>query len=337
MVRFLARRLLHFVLTITAASFLLFAVTEFSPGDVASKILGPYAVDTQVEMLRQRLKLNDPLPIRYIRWIGTLLGIVENPLGDSSTGLGLVDPRGNRYFGNLGYSLMLKEPVIDVLSDRLGYTLLLAFWAVVFIVPLSITMGVVAGMNEGRLIDRLISMTAVVLTSLPEFVVSVGLLLVGVAWLGILPGTSPMNLGSKWSIGTQLFLPVTVLVIASASYVSRIVRASVVDTLRRPYVRTALLKGLPRWQITIHHVLRNAMIPPITVILLQINWLLTGVVVVEAIFAYPGVGSLLLQAGLYGDIYLVQALSLLALSVAVGTQLIGDLCYMALDPKIKVA
>ncbi|MEO5324032.1 ABC transporter permease [Mesorhizobium sp. CC13] len=335
MIGFLLRRLSQFALTFAAASFLLFAVTEFSPGDIASKILGPYAVQSQVDLLHERLKLDDPLPVRYFRWLGTLLGLVDNPLGGDTTGLGLTDPRGSRYFGNLGYSLMLKEPVVDVIGDRLGYTVLLTLWAVVFIVPISIAVGVAAGMNQGKALDRVLSTSAAVLTSLPEFVVAVALIFVAVAWLGLLPGTSTMT-GGSWSTTAQLILPVTVLVIASASYVSRIVRASVVDTLRRPYVRTALLKGLPRRQIIVHHVLRNAMIPPITVILLQVNWLLTGVVVVESIFAYPGVGSLLLQAGLFGDIYLVQALTLLALAVAVGTQLIGDLCYMALDPKIKV-
>jgi peptide/nickel transport system permease protein len=337
MIRFLARRLGQFVLTFLAASFLLFAVTEFSPGNVASKILGPYAVRSQVDLLQERLGLDDPLPVRYVRWLGTLAGIVENPLARAAPTLGLSDPRGDRYIGNLGYSLMLKEPVVDVMADRIGFTALLAFWAIVFLVPISLAAGVAAGMNRGGWVDRVISVTTVGLTSLPEFVVAVALLLVFVAWTGWLPGTSPMNVGSVWSGAAQLVLPVAVQVIASASYVSRIVRASVVDTLRQPYVRTAILKGLPRRQIILHHILRNAMIAPVTVILLQINWLLTGVVVVEAIFAYPGVGSLLLQAGLFGDIYLVQALTLLALTVAIATQIAGDLCYLALDPKVRLA
>lgn len=336
MIRFLLRRIGQFIITFLAASFLLFAVTEFSPGTVASKILGPYAVSSQVDLLTEKLRLGDPLLVRYLRWLGIVSGIVENPLGDPAIGLGLSDPRGNRYVGNFGYSLMLKEPVVDVVGERIGYTVLLTLLAILVIIPVSLAAGVAAGVNPGKPIDRILSMGAVILTSLPEFVVAVALLLVGVVWLGLLPGTSPMTQGGRWPLSLQLVLPVGVLVIASASYVLRIVRASVADTMRKPYVRTALLKGLKRRDIILHHVLRNAMIPPITVILLQINWLLTGVVVVESIFAYPGVGSLLLQAALFGDIYLVQALTLLALVVAVGTQLIGDLCYLALDPKIKL-
>ncbi len=336
MIGFLGRRLAQFIVTFLAASFLLFAVTEFSPGNVAAKILGPYAVEAQVTVLSDKLHLDDPLLVRYVRWLGVVAGVADNPLGDPAIGLGLSDPRGNRYFGNFGYSLMLKEPVVDVVAERIGYTALLTLLAILLIVPISLIAGVAAGVNPGKPIDRALSVGAVILTSLPEFVVAVALLLLAVVWLGVLPGTSPMTQGGRWPLGLQLILPVSVLVVASASYVVRIVRASVADTMRRPYVRTALLKGLKRRDIILHHVLRNAMIPPITVILLQINWLLTGVVVVESIFAYPGVGSLLLQAALFGDIYLVQALTLLALVVAVGTQLIGDLCYLALDPRIKL-
>lgn len=336
MLRFLARRLGNLLLTLVAASILLFAVTEFSPGNVAHKILGPYAVRAQVDLLYDKLGLGDPLPVRYARWLGTLLGLVDNPLADPSIGLGLADPRGDRYFGNLGISLMAKEPVIDVIAKRIGYTVLLAVTAIALIVPLALVVGVVSGVNAGRPLDRALSGATVVLTSLPEFVTAVVLLVVFSAWLGIVPGTSTMTPGDRWSPASQLALPVAVLVIASASYVARIVRASVADTVRKPFVRTARLKGLAPGRVVLGHVLRNALIPPVTVILLQVNWLLGGVVVVEAIFAYPGIGSLLLQAALFGDLYTVQALALLALVVAVGTQVAGDLCYMALDPKIRI-
>ncbi|MBI1774934.1 MAG: ABC transporter permease [Proteobacteria bacterium] len=336
MLSFLARRLGHLVLTLLAASLLLFVVTEFSPGNVAAKILGPYAVQSQVDLLYGKLRLGDPLPLRYLGWLGSLLGVADNPLADPSIGLGLHDPRGSRYFGNFGMSLMAKEPVIDVLAKRAGYTVLLTFWAIVVIVPLSLLLGIATGVNHGRWIDRLLSAAMTLLTSMPEFVTAVGLLLGFAVWLGVAPGTSTMLANERWSQASQLVLPVAVLAIASATYVARIVRASVVDTMRQSFVRTARLKGLTRRQVIYGHVLRNAMIPPVTVILLQVNWLLTGVVVVEAIFAYPGLGSLLLQAALFGDLYTVQALTLIALTVAVVTQVVGDLCYMALDPKIRL-
>ena len=337
MTGFLGRRLVQYLVTLLLGSFLLFVATEFSPGTVASKILGPYALPNQVDLLSDRLHLNDPLLQRYARWLGTLTGLASNPMADPAVGLGLSDPRGTRYLGNLGFSLMLKEPVIDVLASRIGYTILLTVCSIALIVPLAFGLGVWSGLTVGSLVDRLVSSTMAVLTALPEFAFAVALTLVFVIWLGWLPGTSTMLSGDRWGVVSQLVLPVTVLVVASATYVARIVRASVVDTLQRPFVRAAELKGLSGRDIVVHHILRNALIAPVTVILLQINWLLTGVVVVESIFAYPGVGSLLLQAALFGDIYLVQALTLMALTIAVGTQFVGDLCYMALDPRIRMA
>lgn len=336
MIAFVARRLGQFVFTLLAASFLLFAVTEFSPGNIASKILGPYALESQVALLYDRLNLGAPLLERYVNWLSTLLGLSPNTLADPAIGLGLHDPRGSQYFGNLGFSLMLKEPVLDVLASRIGNTIALTVWAIALIVPVALTLGTISGVNAGRSVDRGISGLTVFLTSLPEFVTGVALLLLFSAWLGWLPGTSTLTAGDQWPVASQMVLPVAVLVIASASYVTRIVRASVADTMRRPFVRTARLKGLSPRRVIMQHVLRNALIAPITVILLQVNWILTGVVVVEAIFAYPGLGSLLLQAALFGDIYVVQALTLLALAIAVGTQFVGDIAYMALDPKIRL-
>jgi len=321
--------------TFLAASFLLFAVTEFSPGNVASKILGPYALDSQVALLKARLGLEDPLLVRYVRWLGTLAGLTPNPLGDPAIGLGLSDPRGAQYVGNFGYSLMQKEPVLDVLAERVGNTAVLTAWAIGLTVPISLLLGTLAGIRAGSAADRAISTVTVTLTSLPEFVTAVALLLVFTAWLGVLPGTSSLDPGDSWSPASQLVMPVAVLVIASSAYVTRIVRTSVAVTMERPFVRTARLKGLSPREIVVRHVLRAALIAPVTVILLQVNWILTGVVVVEAIFAYPGLGSLMLRAALFGDIYTVQALTLIALAVAVATQFLGDLLYMALDPRIR--
>lgn len=304
---------------------------------MASKVLGPYALGNQVELLRAELGLNDPLLVRYGRWLGTLAGVVPNTLAEAAPGLGLSDPRGTTYTGNFGYSLMMKEPVVDVLADRLGNTARLAAWALGITVPLALLLGTLAGMRAGGWVDRVISTVTVALTSLPEFVTAVTLLMVFVAWTGWLPGTSALQPGDSWSVGAQMVLPVAVLVIASGAYLTRIVRASVAEVMTRDHVRTARLKGLSPRRVIWGHVLRNAMIAPVTVILLQVNWILTGVVVVEAIFAYPGIGSLMLRAALFGDIFVVQALTLLALTIALVTQLVGDLAYMALDPRIRVA
>ncbi len=336
MMYLILNRVLQFALILAIASFLLFAVTEYSPGSVAERILGPYALESQVRSLSERLLLDDPLLTRYFRWLGTLAGLLPNPLGGQEAGLGLSDPRGPQYFGNFGFSVMDKRPVLDVLAERAGNTVVLALWAVGLTVPVSLVLGTLAGIRPGGRPDRIISVVTVTLTSLPEFVTAVALLLFFTAWLDWLPGTSSLDPGDHWSAWSQLVMPVTVLTVASSAYVTRIVRSSVADTLDRPFVRTARLKGLSPLRITIAHVLRNALIAPVTVILLQINWILTGVVVVEAIFAYPGLGRLMLRAALFGDIYTIQALTLIALTVALTTQVLGDILYMLLDPKIRV-
>jgi peptide/nickel transport system permease protein len=328
------RRGWQIALTLLVGSFLVFVATEFSPGTVASKVLGPYALESQVALLQERLRLHDPLFLRYLRWLGTLTGLTHNELAETGMGLGLTDPRGPRYFGNLGFSLMQKEPVLDVLSRRLWPTVELTLWAIALMIPLALALGIVAGVHAGTGTDRAVSGATIILTSLPEFVTGVTLILIFTAWLDLLPGTSTMDPGNPWSHASQLVMPVAVLVVASGAYVARIVRASVADTMRRPFVRAARMKGIGARRVIVHHVLRNALIAPVTVILLQINWLLTGVVVVEAVFAYPGVGSLLLRAAQFGDIYLVQALALLALCVAVGTQVVGDILYRLIDPRI---
>jgi peptide/nickel transport system permease protein len=334
---FIARRLFGLVLTLLAASVIVFIVTEFSPGSVARKTLGPYAVQEQVDRLYEKLHLNDPLPLRYARWISVLAGLIKDPLQDPELGLGFKDPRGARYFGNLGYSTLFKAPVNDVLWGRLGNTALLAGLAFAFIVPLSLLLGILAGMNEGSTLDRFISVLCIVMTSVPEFASGVILVAIFVVALGWLPGTSPLDPGAGWSLTSQLVLPVAVLTFYDAGYVARMVRSSMAEVMATPYIRTAILKGLPRQLVIMRHAVRNAMIAPFTVIMLQINWLIGGIVVTELVFAYPGFGRMLLEASLFGDIALIEAATLVALIVAMMTQFISDLGYVLLNPQIRLA
>ena len=203
------------------------------------------------------------------------------------------------------------------------------------IVPLSLLLGVLAGMRAGSALDRVVSTISIVMTSIPEFALGVILVAVFVVWLQLLPGTSPLKSNSGWPIWTQLVLPVAVLALYDAGYVARIVRASMAEVMARPDVRTAVLKGLPRRQVSLRHALRNAMIAPFTVILLQINWLIGGVVVTELVFAYPGFGRMLLDASLFGDVALIEAATLVALFVATATQLLSDVGYRLLDPQAR--
>jgi peptide/nickel transport system permease protein len=335
MTRYILRRAAEMLITLLVASFLVFFVTEFSPGSVARKTLGAYAPQEAVDLLYQKLHLNDSLPVRYARWLGVLTGVVADPLQDPALKLDFVDPRGDRYFGNFGYSTLYKAPVNDVLWKRLGNTAILAGLALAVIVPLSLVLGALAGMNAGSLLDRALSTVSIVMTSIPEFALGVVLVAIFVVWLHVLPGTSPLNTSSGWSIAQQLVLPVAVLAIYDAGYVARMVRTSMAEVMAKPYVRTAVLKGLPRRQVIMRHALRNALIAPFTVILLQINWLIGGVVVTELVFAYPGFGRMLLDASLFGDVSLIEAATLIALFVATATQLLSDVGYRILDPQAR--
>jgi peptide/nickel transport system permease protein len=312
MLRYATKQLVNMLLTLFAVSFLVFMLNEWAPGDVASKLLGPFATADQVEKLNREMGLDRSVLIRYFEYMGNALS------------------------GDLGRSLVYRQPVADVLADRLGATLNLAMISFAVIVPFSIVLGVLAGMSESSLADRIISLFSYVCASIPEFAMSVFLIAVFVVWLGILPGTSPMRADSGWPIWSQFVLPVLVVTFYDAGYLISMIRSSMVDVMRQPYIRTAALKGMSFRQVVSKHALRNALITPFTVIMLQLNYLVSGLVVVETIFAYPGFGRLMLEAALAKDIAVVEAGALIAVAVTMMTQLVGDLGYMRLDPRIRV-
>jgi peptide/nickel transport system permease protein len=311
MLAFFLKRLASLVFTMLVVSALVFAAFEFTPGQVATKVLGPFSTQDQRDRLMEQLGLNRPVYERYVEWLGNVLS------------------------GNLGYSTLYKVPVNEIIWDRLGNTLMLASIAFAVMVPLSILFGITAGMREGSKVDRTISVASIVTTSVPEFASGVFLASIFVIGLEWLPGTASLDTGAGWSIPSQLVLPVAVIVLYDLGYVVRMVRASMVEVMTRPYIRTAVLKGLTFRAVIIKHALRNAMIAPFTVILLQINYMITGVVVVEAVFAYPGFGRMLLDSALAQDVATVQAASLFAVLVSVFTQIAGDLGYMMLNPRIR--
>ncbi|MCI0430092.1 MAG: ABC transporter permease [Rhodospirillales bacterium] len=311
MLRFFATRLGWLLVTVLVVTFLVFCVNEFSPGQVARKILGPYATQVQLEILTEQMGLNRPVFVRYFDWLGQTLQ------------------------GDLGYSTLFRTEVNAVIWGRLANTGLLAAIAFALIVPLSVLLGISAGMREGSQLDRTISVASIVTTSVPEFASGAFLVALLSTWLGLLPGTSPLESSPAWSIPQQLVMPVLVMVLYDLGYVVRMVRASMVEVMTRPYIRTAVLKGMPYRDVIMKHALRNAMIAPFTVILLQINYLVTGVVVVEALFAYPGFGRMFLDAALFQDIAVIEAGAMVAVVIAVLTQIIGDFGYMLLNPRIR--
>lgn len=308
MVVFIARRLLYMALTMVVVSLLLFLLLELSPGDVATKVLGQYVSEEQRRIWLEQHGYLEPLYLRYFDW---LWGFVA---------------------GDFGESIRFKVPVSQVLWPRLANTAILGLCVFAVMIPLSLTLGVLAGMREGSKLDRVISIGSVITTSVPEFASAVFVSAILVFGLGLLPGTSTMSDGFD---PVQLVLPVIVLVVYDFGYVTRMTRASMAEVMTTPYIRTAVLKGLPYGRIILRHALRNALIAPFTVVMLQINWLLSGVIVVEFFFAYKGFGALLLEASLNQDIFLIEACAMVAVFVAVTTQTIADIGYTFLNPRIR--
>ncbi len=302
------KRLASMVLIMLVVSFILFALFESDKLEVAGKVLGPYSSQEQREIWLEKNGYNEPFLERYATWVLNALR------------------------GDFGESIQLKVPVSEVLGSRLANTGILALCLFALMVPLALTMGIFAGMKEGSFRDRAISITSVVTTSIPEFASATLLTAVFVFSLGWLPGTSSMSGGFDWK---QLVLPVAVLLLYDIGYVARMTRASMAEVMTSQYIRTAILKGIPYKRVVLKHALRNALIAPFTVIMLQLNWLLSGVIVVEVFFAYKGFGSLLYEAALFGDIYVIEACTLVAVFVAVFSQFISDIGYTLLNPRIR--
>lgn len=308
MLIFFAKRLGYLVFTMVVVSILVFLVLELDPGSVAQKVLGPYSNAEQRQLWMEANGYNDPTVVRYFRWLG------------------------NFVVGDFGMSSRFKVPVTEILWPRLANTGILALGVLAVMVPLALLLGVLAGMKEGSVQDRAISVFSIATTSIPEFASGVFLVAIFVLWLQLLPGVS--NMSSGFDI-TQMILPVGALVMYGFGYIQRMTRASMAEVMQTHYIRTAVLKGVPSGQVIMKHALRNALIAPFTVIMLQINWLLSGVIVIEYLFAYKGFGSLLLEAALNKDIFVIEACTMVAVFVAVATQTLADVGYMYLNPRIR--
>ena len=239
--------------------------------------------------------------------------------------------------GDPGVSLRTGRPVSNSIFLRLRNSLVLALIAFVIVMPLALLLGLIAGLNEGRAIDRVLSVGGLVFTAMPEFATGIFLILIFASWLGVVPGATVFGEQAPWERPDMLILPILTLTLIELGYVLRITRASIVEVMRAPYIRTARLKGLPYWHIVFKHALRNALMAPITVIMLHVNWLLGGIIIVEAIFGYPGLGQYLLDAALFKDTNAIEAGAMVLVLVAVGTQLIADIIYTFLNPRIRYA
>ncbi|MCJ7684913.1 MAG: ABC transporter permease [Desulfobacteraceae bacterium] len=237
--------------------------------------------------------------------------------------------------GDPGVSLRTGRPVGNSLYVRLRNTLVLAGIAFVIVMPLALVLGLLAGLKEGSLRDRVLSVGGMMFSVIPEFATGIFLILIVAVWWGVVPGATVFGEMAPWSRPDMLILPVLTLTLIELGYVLRITRASMVEVMRSPYIRTAHLKGLPYWRIITKHAIRNALMAPITVIMLHVNWLMGGVVIVEVVFGYPGLGKYLLDSALYKDINALEAGAMILVMVAVGTQLFADILYTFLNPRIR--
>ena len=308
MLLFILKRIGFMALTMLVVSVVLFALLEIDKEKVAVRVIGQYTTPEQRAIWLEKHGYNRPIAERYASWLG------------------------NVATGNFGRSVRYEAPVADVLWPRVWNTVILATYAFGIIVPLSLMLGILAGMREGSKLDRSISVTCITTTSVPEFASAVFIAGLFVFALNLLPGTSSMADGFNVA---ELVMPVMVLVLYDFGYVARMTRASMAEVMTTQYVRTAVLAGLPYSRVIWKYALRNALIAPFTVIMLQVNWLLSGVIVVEVFFSYKGFGALLLDASLSQDVYLIEACTLVAVFVAVGTQTIADVAYTYLNPRIR--
>ena len=430
MLKYIVRRLGFMVLTMLLVSMVIFLVTEAGPGDVARHILGQFASEEQVEILREQMGLTQPMYVRYFDWLvgndwrlddkvglpltltearegdelqwwaeepdGTLVqwrmksdgleqiritsdgnrelvpydhwqlndkgeeifwGIdnaahvvlwvkdaEESDAGPAAAGRTATEASGAEYHpvkrgllrGDPGISLRTNRAVGPTLIRRIRNSASLAGVAFVFIMPIALVLGVLAGLREGSFADRAISLFSLITTSIPEFASGVFLILIFSFWLDLLPGAAVfVDDSAPLQNPKMIILPVLTLTLVEVGYVTRITRASMVEVMNAPYIRTAFLKGLPYRRVVIIHALRNAMMAPITVIMLHVNWLIGGIVVVEAVFGYPGLGLYLLDSALFKDINAIEAGAMVMVALAVGTQLIADIIYTFLNPRIR--
>ncbi|MDC7226954.1 MAG: ABC transporter permease [Spirochaetales bacterium] len=308
-------RLGSMVATLAVMSFLIFFLVELMPGDVAQMVLGQNSTPEGLASLRESMGLNDPFLVRYWRWFSGLLQ------------------------GDLGESLYMRGVAINsILWRKVGHSLVLAITALLFYVPLSIFFGVVAGVRAGKLSDQIISFFGLATMALPEFVSGVLFITLFSVKLKILPITSVIPIGeSLWGNLNILILPALSITIVMFGYVSRMQRSSMIQVMDSDYVRAATLKGLPRRYVIFRHALKNALLPTITIIGMNMGWLFGGLIVVETLFGFPGLGSLTMSAIKTRDVPLIEACVLFITFIFVVSTLITDTLYGVLNPRVRLA
>lgn len=350
--QFILRRTAVMIVTALCLTFIVFFLTNLYPNlEKLAKTQGNFRMSD--EAVTSYLESNgylQPLPVKYGQWLGVLPGwTLTNAEEGTVTGrcmLGAVSPaeaeNAPTYCGVLqgdwGFSTVFKDEVGTIVWTRLKLTAKLMMWVMILMVPTALLVGVLAGMREGSVLDRSLSTFSIATTATPEYVS-------GVIFIAIFSSSA---VGLKWFKGTatgamenatfeNFFLPVLTIALYGMGYIARMTRASMTEVMTAQYIRTARLKGVSFGNIVVKHALRNALIAPFTVIMLQVPWLLNGVVIVETLFNYKGFGWTLVQAASNNDIELLLGVSVVSVFVVLITQLISDIGYVYLNPRIRIS
>ena len=312
------RRTVVGIATLLVVSILIFVGTSVLPGDVAQIILGQMATPESLAALREKLGLNQPDYVRYFLWLGNL---ITGDLGVSKAGSGA---------GTVGTAISV------MIEPRLWNTLLLAGVVAAIAIPLSLALGLLAAMYPGSRLDSTITFTTLSLISVPEFLVATFLILIVAVQLNWLPATAYMS-GNEtgWQLMKALALPTLTLVIVASSQIMRMTRAAVLNILSSPYIEMAILKGVPRKRIILRHALLNAIGPIVNVIALNLAYLVSGVVIVETIFAYPGLAKLMIDAVQTRDLPLVQACAMIFCATYIILIFIADMASILSNPRLR--
>jgi peptide/nickel transport system permease protein len=311
--RFLLKRLGLALVTLLLLSVIIFVAAQLLPGDVGRAILGPFADQRAVDELNEELGTNRPIIVQYLDW---MRGVLTGDLGDSYA---------------------FNRPVEDLLWPALEKSAKLALLAFLIVVPIGIFGGVAAALKEGRFRDRVISIGGLSATAIPEFVWAVVMIMIFGLWLNVLPVTAQAPAGAGFFTQVEyLLLPALCLVFVLFGYIARMARAGTIEALDADYTRTAFLKGLPRRTVIRRHVLRNSLLPTIAVVATQVGYLIGGLVAIELIFNYNGIGQLIFRAAQKRDFPLLESAVLVVGIVYLVATLLADLLYSVVNPRIRL-
>jgi len=314
MIIYIFKRLVYIFFILVAMSILIFAITQILPGNVAQMILGQFAGADEIKVLENKLGLNDPLPVQYWRWISQI------------------------FRGNLGYSLITEQPIAPMLKTAFMRSAMLAIFSFIFVTIIGIGLGVIAAIRKNKLADHVVSIFTYFGISVPEFFWGIIFIMLFARYLRWLPSGGYTELTeslSGWML--HLILPVATLTFTLIAHVSRMTRSSMLETLQSQYIKAARAKGLPERVVLIRHALRNALLPTITILAIDVGWLFGGIVVVETVFSFPGLGRMLTFAIARHDLPLIQACILIITALYSFSNLVADLLYTHFNPRVRYA